>query len=235
MERRPTHILFDFFGTLVDHSAAGDPLGFRGSHRYLLDLGADLGYDEFLAGWAGTYEEFDRASALDHREFSMADVGGAYLRSVLGHDPTPAQLDGYLDRYLAEWNGAVRHLPGMPRFLAALRRDHRLAVVSNTHDDLLVPGHLDAMGVRDLMDAVVLSIEVGWRKPHPEIYATALRGLGIGPADAVFVGDTYRADFQGPERVGIRAYLIDPGGRAPVPPDRRLGSVFELPDRLVAG
>jgi putative hydrolase of the HAD superfamily len=44
------------------------------------------------------------------------------------------------------------------------------------------------MGVRHFFDAVVLSVETGWRKPHPGISAVALDGLGIGPQQAVFVG-----------------------------------------------
>jgi putative hydrolase of the HAD superfamily len=39
-------------------------------------------------------------------------------------------------------------------------------------------------------DSVVLSCEVGCAKPDPRIYATALRGVGADPADALFIDDT---------------------------------------------
>jgi putative hydrolase of the HAD superfamily len=42
------------------------------------------------------------------------------------------------------------------------------------------------------------------------------------------VGDTYTADFAGPERFGMTAYLIDPQRRADVPEERRLDSVLDL-------
>lgn len=86
--------------------------------------------------------------------------------------------------------------------------------------------------MRQLFDTVVTSFEVGWRKPHPAIYRAALHELRADPAAAVLVGDTYRADHQGPTRAGIRALLIDPHHRAPVPDEARLASVFALPARL---
>lgn len=113
-----------------------------------------------------------------------------------------------------------------------LAAEYRLAVVSNTQDAALLPGHLEAMGVRQLFDTVVTSFEVGWRKPHPAVCRTALHELRADPAAAVFVGDTYGADRQGPTRVGIRALLVDPHRRAPAPEEARLASVFALPARL---
>ena len=38
----------------------------------------------------------------------------------------------------------------------------------------------------------------------PEIYHMALDRLGIGPEQAIMVGDHWEADVEGPERVGIK-------------------------------
>jgi putative hydrolase of the HAD superfamily len=74
---------------------------------------------------------------------------------------------------VADWDACVRHLPGLGEMLAGLSARYRLAVVSNTVDTDLVPAHPDAMGVRHYFDAVVLSVETGWRKPHPGIFTAA--------------------------------------------------------------
>ncbi|MGW4464872.1 HAD family hydrolase [Micromonospora sp. NPDC004704] len=230
---RPTHILLDFFGTLVAYADSRTALDHRETYDRLLDFGARVDYDGFLAGWSATWAEFDLLSDVDDHEFSVTDVGTAYLRSALGREPTTEETRSFLAAYITEWNTGVRYLDGLAELLAVLGRDHRLAVVSNTHDLRLVPDHLDALGVRSLMTAVVLSVEVGWRKPHPAIYESTLSELGIRPDEAVFVGDSYRADFEGPERAGIRSFLIDPDRRTPVPADRRLDSIFDLPAALL--
>ncbi|MER6287705.1 HAD family hydrolase [Streptomyces sviceus] len=229
---RVSHVLFDFFGTLVDHSPCGAGHDFARSHDLMRTLGAALTYDEFLAAWSNTSEQFTRLSDIDNREYSMTDIGTAFLHDVLGHPPAPADVNQLVQIYLSEWNKGVRHLPGIGDLLTTLATEYRLAVVSNAQEADLVPGHLEAMGVRQLFDAVVTSFEVGWRKPHPTIYATALNELGIAPGAAVFVGDTYEADYLGPLRAGIRSLLIAPHSQAALPSEARLSSIFELPARL---
>ncbi|MGI5151209.1 HAD family hydrolase [Plantactinospora sp. CA-294935] len=227
-----THILFDFFGTLVDYSASRTEQGYPGSHALLRHLGADLGYPEFLTAWSGACAGFDRRSDEDESEFSMTEVGTAFLTDLLDRPPAPDDVDAFVREYVREWNTGVHYSAAVSDLVRDLHRDHRLAVVSNTHQPGLVPGHLAAMGLAQYFDAVVTSVELGWRKPHPLIYATALDTLGIDAGSAVFVGDSYGPDFVGPERAGIPAYLIDPDRRAPVPEARRLGSILDLPARL---
>lgn len=231
---RCTHILFDFFGTLVDYSPSRTEQGFQRTHRLLRELGADLTYQGFLADWSRISAEYDRLSDRDDQEYSMIEVGTAFLTRTLGHEPAYASVEALVGQYLAEWNTGVRYLPAVGRLVEELATEYRLAVVTNTHQAQLVPDHLAAMGIRSRFDVVITSVEVGWRKPHPRIYAAALDALGVPAPAAVFVGDTYAPDFHGPRRAGIRAFLIDPDRRAPVPDACRLGSVLELPARIGA-
>ncbi|MGW3352299.1 HAD family hydrolase [Nonomuraea rubra] len=230
---RRTHILFDFFGTLVEYSASRTEQGYDSTYALVRRFGASLPYEEFLGTWSRVSAAFDRLSDRDDREFSMAQAGTAFLREVLAREPGPDEVEAFVTAYVGEWNAGVHYLPGLAGLVEELSADYRLAVVTNTHLATLVPGHLAAMGLLEAFDAVVTSVEVGWRKPHPEIYATALDVLGTTAGSAVFVGDTYGPDFAGPERCGMTAYLIDPDRRvAGVPEERRLGSVFDLPGRL---
>lgn len=59
------------------------------------------------------------------------------------------------------------------------------------------------------LDAHVLSFEVGARKPEPAIYQAACRMLRCHPRDVLFVGDSPRADLQGPVAYGMTAVLVD--------------------------
>jgi putative hydrolase of the HAD superfamily len=165
----------------------------------------------------------------------MIDVGAAFLTEVLSGRPTRTDVEAVVAEYVSEWNKGVRYPAETVATVPELARRYRLAVVTNTHDAALVPGHLAEMGLLGSIDAVITSVEVGWRKPHPRIFAAALDVLGVPACSAVFVGDTYEPDFLGPQRAGIPAFLIDPHRRAPVPDSRRLSSIAELPARLDAG
>ncbi|GAA4690506.1 HAD family hydrolase [Phytohabitans rumicis] len=231
---RHSHVLFDFFGTLVAYNASRVEQGYARSHALLVRWGADLSYPDFLGAWSRTTDQFDRLSDRDDHEFSMTEVGTVFLAGVLGRAPAPTEVETFVVEYVDEWNTGVTYQDGVAACVRDLARDHRLAVVSNTHQSDLVPNHLRAMGLWSSFDAVVTSVDVGWRKPHPKIYAVALDALGIDAGDAVFVGDSFEPDFAGPERAGMTAFLIDPDRRAPVPGDRRLDSVVDLPARLRA-
>ena len=88
--------------------------------------------------------------------------------------------------------------PDVGRLLAGLRaRGLRIGVVSNTDTPRrFFDPDLD-------VDAVVLSCEVGKRKPHPAIFERALDALGVAAADAVFVGDRLYEDVRGAGELGM--------------------------------
>jgi putative hydrolase of the HAD superfamily len=176
---------------------------------------------------------FEVRSQVDHREFSMVEVATPFLTNLLGRSPGSDEVDRFIGIYIQEWNGGVYHIDGMAEWITELSQRYRLVIVSNTHEADLVPGHLRRMGIADLFDLVVLSVQVGWRKPHPEIYTAAMDRLRLKPENAVFVGDNYLADYVGPSQAGIRAYVIDPLGIADIPDDRRLRSVFEVAERIL--
>jgi putative hydrolase of the HAD superfamily len=227
---RPAHVLLDFFGTLVRH---GDGLpDYPRSHELVRGWGCDLSYLDFMAAYTEVAGRFEKRAEAAGREYTMAQFGRAVLRRALPRQYGPAEVESFVDCVTTEWLATLSHLDGLAEVLARLARDHRLAVVSNTMDTVVVPALVSALGIGAYLDAVVLSSEVGWRKPHPEIYRVALRRLGAEPESTVFVGDSYLADYVGPRRLGLRALLVDPTGSFDVPADERLASVLELPSRL---
>lgn len=227
-----THVLLDFFGTLVRYSPSRTEQGYHASHTLAASMGARVDYQGFLQAWAAESALFDERSAVDDSEFSMEEVGEAFLSRILRRDPDTAEITAFVDEYVREWNTAVVYPPGVAGLMSALADRFRLAVVTNTHKADLVPGHLSAMGIAHHFDAVVTSVEVGWRKPHPAIYAEALLRLGATADTVVFAGDSYLADYLGPISAGLTSFLIDPAEQHSIPPDRRLRSLHDLPVHL---
>jgi putative hydrolase of the HAD superfamily len=102
--------------------------------------------------------------------------------------------------------------------------------VTNTHWAELVTRHLDAIGIRECLRAVVTSIEHGRPKPHPSIFEAALSQLRCTAARTLFVGDSHEANYVGSKRAGMRALLIDPSGESRAPRADLLDSVLDLRD-----
>jgi HAD superfamily hydrolase (TIGR01509 family) len=93
----------------------------------------------------------------------------------------------------------------MPFLEAARRRGAAVALVSNCASE--ARPMLAALGVLDLVDAAILSCEIGYAKPSPEIYQTALDQLGIQASEAVFVDDKLTC-CQGATALGLAAVRI---------------------------
>ena len=68
---------------------------------------------------------------------------------------------------------------------------------------------IDKHNLRPFFETIVISADVGWRKPVDIIFETALNTLNIGPAEALFVGDNYSADVRGSKALGMDAAWIN--------------------------
>lgn len=91
----------------------------------------------------------------------------------------------------------------------------RVGVVSNAGSDL--DGFLERLGIREHLDFTVISAVEGARKPDRRIFARALDLAGVGPAEAVHVGDMYFEDVRGARGAGVRALLMERAERSMFP------------------
>ncbi|HEU5353010.1 MAG TPA: HAD family phosphatase [Actinocrinis sp.] len=109
---------------------------------------------------------------------SAADaVFESELAALLGVSP-----EGLIKRLL----GGTRPERTMIDAVRELRRAGvRTALVSNSWGVASYPEGL----LNDLFDAVVISGQVGLRKPDPEIYRIAAQKISLDPAECVFVDD----------------------------------------------
>jgi len=59
------------------------------------------------------------------------------------------------------------------------------------------------LGVSDYIDAIVTSLEVGFRKPHPAMFLAALNAAGCRPNQCVMIGDSEVKDIEPANALGI--------------------------------
>ncbi len=222
-----THLLFDFFGTLVEYSASRTEQGYERTFDLLRNAGTDLDYDTFLSLWTRISSEFDDAAERSHLEFSMTELARAFLDHSVSSVGEPL-VHEFVATYISEWNNGVRYIDGIAELLERLSRDFTLAVITNTHDRELVPRHLRRMGVAPLFREVVTSVDFGIRKPAVDIFEHAIELLCVSAADCIYVGDNFEADYVGARSAGISAFLIDPLNEASIDSEDRLESIFDI-------
>lgn len=229
-----THLLFDFFGTLVEYSESRTEQGYERSYAMLLENGANCSYETFLEHWAALGHEFDLASEIDMDEFSMDDVTTRFLTEVLGPDFPPTVMTTFRDTYLQEWSKGVRYIEGVPALLNQLKQRYTLVLVTNTHSADFVRSHLRGMGITEHFSLVVTSIEHGKRKPCAAIFQDALKASGGDHHHALYIGDSFTNDYVGATGVGIRCLLIDPHKKYDIPAQDRITHILDLQNLLSA-
>jgi len=101
-------------------------------------------------------------------------------------------------------------LPGTREALERIRQQYAIAVISNAD------GRIDAVLRRcficDCFASITDSGNVGHEKPHPAIFAAALREMKADPAESLYVGDVYSVDYVGARNAGMQAVLFDVAG-----------------------
>ncbi len=65
----------------------------------------------------------------------------------------------------------------------------------------------------EYFDDIVVSCDVGYMKPHPEIFRIAMRRLEAKPEESMMVGDLLRADVIGAKWAGLTAVWINREGQ----------------------
>lgn len=221
-------VLFDLFDTLVHFDRSRLPevwVNGRAVHSTVGQLHAVLtswapavSLDALHAALLESWQDAERRRGLEHREVAAAERF-AHLFRCLTLDPAacpPSLMHTLLETHRRELSRAAEFPAHHGPLLADLARRYRLAVVSNFDYTPTAVGILSDAGVHNLFEAVVVSDEVGWRKPAPQIFAAALTRLAIVPGEALFIGDRVDIDVVGAQGVGMDTAWINRAGE-PLP------------------
>lgn len=135
---------------------------------------------------------------LETGELSIAEFDALLAAELVRVDGGPVPASGLLAGLFAD----MRVDPAMLALVEDLRAAGlRVALLSNSWGNTYPRERIDA-----LFDPVVISGEVGLRKPNPEIFTHTLDLLGLPPQRAVFVDDA-EPNVEGATRVGLRTVL----------------------------
>lgn len=178
---------------------------------------------------------------LAHRRAILSRPGGeasrvrAIAREVLG------PLDYYqaVEEYYEKYGNAIVKIfeedpdrmfhpyPEVTRVLKILSQRHSLAVIANQHRN--VRKHLEkTWGLSKFFKFMILSEEVGFKKPDREIFLLALdRARADDPSDAWMIGDRLDTDVGPSHSVGMKAVRVLHDSEVSIIPSRTEG---ETPD-----
>lgn len=199
VSQRPRTIIFDLYGTLVPGGSRlqRDTVAFQMADALEVDRTAfaDIVRATFDARVRGTMGGLSETiSELAQR------VGGS---------PTSRQIALATEQRLEFSRGLLSDTYSAMHLFQMKERGYQFGVVTDCSAE--TPLSWNSSWLRDVIDVVAFSCELGVRKPDPEIYLAATRRLNVQPDECVFVGDGGGNELYGAHELGTAAtMLVDP-------------------------
>jgi HAD superfamily hydrolase (TIGR01549 family) len=150
------------------------------------------------------HEEEGELKESDH----LATVDAAYR--AIGLDLAPQDLVDVVTIEQEAWWSGITMGPSTVSVLKLLRTSGlKVGVCSNApYYSPAMHQQFQHLGLVELCDSVVLSVDVGFRKPSPVIFTTILEQLEAPAKSTIFVGDRQREDIAGAAKSGMRTVRI---------------------------
>ena len=205
-------VLIDFGNTLMRQRTKETELfdrGVRNLAKYLRKKGYKPSFKKLRQVEAELRDEASRFRDKTSIEVEAADKMAVLLNTVGIHvNPKDELTTGAVLAFYKPIIDDMALYQDSMEFLRALKKDgYKLALVSNAASDLAVRKAAKQLGIAKFFDTIVISSQVGIRKPNSAVYMEALNALKVKPSEAVFIGDLISTDITGAKQLGMKAIL----------------------------
>jgi putative hydrolase of the HAD superfamily len=204
-------VLFDLHGTLLlsdDVDAAWDRWA-AAFHAEAARRGADVPLGEFKAALGSLFNGPEPPVYQPGLTLFERRVTG--LCTWLGVQVPQRELRPLVEAIIDVWHSGMYLDPDAVPLLEALKKRFKVGLITNWEHGPTIPRLVDRLGVRQLLDDIVVSDDLGVAKPDPRIFEVALSRLGIPASNAVYVGDM-DLDARGSLDAGMHPVLVRRGG-----------------------
>ncbi|MFH1511540.1 MAG: HAD family hydrolase [Candidatus Woesearchaeota archaeon] len=189
-------VLFDSWGTLLENGVFPSPV-----KQVQRILNIRLAFSEYIT-------KFEHVFMLG-KYSSLRDA----FEEVAKEFDVPAK-PFIIDKLVGMWNKNMllaKPFPEAVEVLTRLKKDHKLAFVSNT-DPFSIGPVLEKFDLRKHFNVIACSYEVGYLKTDRQMFEHVLRKLAVKKNEAVMVGDSMESDIAPAEAYGVKAVLVDRRG-----------------------
>jgi len=201
-------VLFDLDGTLYDERGGMErSLSITLAEAARLAAGLDIrkAASLYVAVGKPIWEEADRIRSAAAGVSRLVEIRSRVWRALLERLGVPA-TDGLADHLAATYTKARASThtlyPDAAPVLERLKGKIRLGLVSNGLSEQQRE-KLQACGLADLLDPILISEEAGLKKPDSGMFLRAVDLSGCAPAEVLFVGDSPHRDVAGARAAGL--------------------------------
>ena len=195
---------FDLFDTLImpDYSIIQDAMAVL--LRSLEESGftfEDLSFSK--AYWEAALEHMEKARVDGRETHNRLWISDALNKLGCEVTPEDARISRAVDSYFSLFYPTSRLIPGTVELLARLKDRYRLGLLSNFTHAPAARELVTRAGLTRFFDVILISDELGLRKPRMEVFETLVDSLGVKKGQTLYVGDDPVADIGGAQKAGL--------------------------------
>ncbi len=209
-------ILFDLVGTLVEESSSD--LNTKNGY-YEIQVKAihcSLEKDNISVDWPLFKKQYEQVrmrqkekSRQTLKEYDMCKRVSDTLHFFNYELPSTSKvIRRAVDAYMIPYVNSLRIKQSTYNLLRTLATKYNLGLVTNFAYSPGAYRVLERFALRYFFKVIVISGEIGWKKPSKRIFKIALSQLSFKPEEAVLVGDNYEADIVGAKKAGMRTVFL---------------------------
>jgi HAD superfamily hydrolase (TIGR01509 family) len=202
-------IIFDFIGTLTnvqDYSLEKSKLKL---YKALVKAGFNVNEKDFFDAYNQSQEKCRLKRYQELVEITDA-VWVSDALNCLGFktDPQDTRVKTAVNVFFEDYPSALELNPCAEQLLSQLSKHYVIGLISNFTYAPVIHGALRKLKINRFFNAILISQDVGWRKPNPKIFHEALRRLGVKAEETVYVGDAPSEDIGGSGAIGMRTVFV---------------------------
>jgi putative hydrolase of the HAD superfamily len=198
-------VAFDLFNTLITVA----PQTLDDANARLLE---SLSGSDFTVE-AESFAIAHRAAAIRHIQESREDgrethnslwISAALKEQGYLVPPDDSRIALAVDAYFAAFLDHCRLIPRTKEMLTTLRPSYQLGLLSNFTHGPAARKLLSQVGLDVFFEVVIISGELGYRKPHPIPFLELVERLGVPNHQVIYVGDDPEPDIFGARQAGLQ-------------------------------
>lgn len=234
-------VIFDFIGTLATVEGYAYENSVKKMYESLRDVGFNMSYEHFTQAYERAHQKYRAIRYQELVEVTNVVWLSEALNSLgFATNPDEENVKEAINIFFKDYIQSLRRRKCATRTLKTLSKGgYALGLISNfTYAPVIYAG-LRKLNLSQFFNAILVSEDVGWRKPHPNIFKEALRRLDKRAEQTVFVGDSPVEDIQGAKGMGMRTifissqfFTVEDVQKAIQQPDMILNGLCELPEIL---
>jgi len=236
---------FDLFNTLI----TVEPQTLQEAHGRLFSSLTESGFQLE----EDSFRKAHRQAALDHLAECQKDGRETHNRfwisAALADQGCQVSSEDWriaaaVEAYFSAFLDYSHLIPGTGYMLETVKKRYRLGLLTNFTHGPAARNILDHLGLTPFFGTILISGELGYRKPHPSVFLKLVEQLDLEAGQIVYVGDDPEPDIKGARRVGLQpvwtTYVMDhqvPYARGiltgePEPPDPPVPRISTWQDLL---